>query len=227
MSPRLVACCPLTRLAVTFRGTVPPAIASNRCKWFWAPGEVVELSQHVWAADQEPPSRVGELASRVGVLLQRHSALLLRPPWSDIARGCGYRVEKVLDGDRVDLARLMCGAEGTLGIITEATLRLDRIPEVRGVVLLFFERLDGAAKAALDLAGEDIAACDLMDRRLLEIVRDGEAEYAALLPARRRSHVAGEVQGAEPVVVRQRLNQLCSDCRGVDGLSSLSLDHRS
>lgn len=171
-------------------------------------GEVVELSQHVWAADQEPTSRVGELASRVGVLLQRHSALLLRPPWSDIARGCGYRIEKVLDGDRVDLARLMCGAEGTLGIITEATLRLDNIPEVRGVVLLFFERLDGAAKAALDLAGEDIAACDLMDRRLLEIVRDGEAEYAALLPRGAEAMLLVEVQGADPVVVRQRLNQL-------------------
>lgn len=173
-----------------------------------ASGEIVELSQHAWAADQEPTSRVEGLASRVGVLLQRHSGLLLRPPWSDIARGCGYRVEKVLDGERVDLARLMCGAEGTLGIITEATLRLDRIPEVRGVVLLFFERLDGAAKAALDLAGEDIAACDMMDRRLLEIVRDGETEYAALLPRGAEAMLLVEVQGTDPVSVRQRLNQI-------------------
>ncbi len=173
-----------------------------------ASGEVTELSQHVWAADQEPTSRVGELASRVGMLLQRHSALLLRPPWSDVARGCGYRVEKALDGDRVDLARLMCGAEGTLGIITEATLRLDKIPEVRGIVLLFFERLDSAAKAALDIAGEDIAACDLMDRRLLEIVRDGEAEYAALLPRGAEALLLVEMQGVDPVTVRQRLNQL-------------------
>ncbi|MCC6509465.1 MAG: anaerobic glycerol-3-phosphate dehydrogenase subunit C [Pirellulaceae bacterium] len=173
-----------------------------------ASGEVVELSRHAWAADRQPTTRVEELASQVGVLLQRHSALLMRPPWSEVARGCGYRVEKTLDGDRVDLARLMCGSEGTLGIITEATLRLDTIPEVRGVVLLFFERLDGAAKAALDIAGDDIAACDLMDRRLLEIVRDAEGEYAALLPRGAEAMLLVEMQGSEPVAVRQRLNQL-------------------
>lgn len=173
-----------------------------------ASGEVVELSRHAWAADREPATRVEELASRVGILLQRHSALLLRPPWAEVARGCGYRVEKTLDGDRVDLARLMCGAEGTLGIITEATLRLDPIPEVRGVVLLFFERLDGAARAAIDVAGEDVSACDLMDRRLLEIVRDAEGAYAALLPKGAEAMLLIEMQGSDPVNVRQRLNQL-------------------
>lgn len=171
-------------------------------------GEVVDLARHQWAADREPTTRVEELASRVGILLQRQSALLLRPPWADVARGCGYRIEKTLDGDRVDLARLMCGAEGTLGIITEATLRLDAIPNVRGVLLLFFERLDGAAKGAIDIAGEPISACDLMDRRLLEIVRDAEGAYAALLPKGAEAMLLVEMQGDDPVEVRQRLNQL-------------------
>ena len=171
-------------------------------------GEVVELGRHAWAEDRQPTTRVEELASRVGILLQRHTALLLRPPWAEVARGCGYRIEKTLDGDQVDLARLMCGAEGTLGIITEATLKLDPIPAVRGVVLLFFERLDGAAKAAIDIASEDISACDMMDRRLLEIVRDAEGAYAALLPRGAEAMLLVEVQGEDPVAVRQRLNQL-------------------
>ncbi|MGN6133732.1 MAG: FAD-binding and (Fe-S)-binding domain-containing protein, partial [Aureliella sp.] len=173
-----------------------------------ASGEVVELGRHAWAENRQPQTRVEELASRVGILLQRHTALLLRPPWAEVARGCGYRIEKTLDGDRVDLARLMCGAEGTLGIITEATLKLDPIPNVRGVVLLFFERLDGAAKAAIDLAGEPISACDLMDRRLLEIVRDAEGAYAALLPRGAEAMLLVEMQGDDTVEVRQRLNQL-------------------
>ncbi len=173
-----------------------------------ASGEVVELSRHAWAADREPTTRVEELASRVGLLLQRNSALLLRPPWSEVARGCGYRVEKTLDGDQVDLARLMCGAEGTLGIITEASLRLETIPEVRGVVLLFFERLDSAAKAAIDLANEEVSACDLMDRRLIEIVRDSDAAYASLLPKGAEAMLLVEVQGSDPVQVRQRLNHM-------------------
>ena len=47
-----------------------------------------------------------------------------------------------------------------------------------------------------------------MDRRLLEIVRDGEGEYAALLPRGAEAMLLVEVQGVDPVTVRQRLNQL-------------------
>jgi FAD/FMN-containing dehydrogenase/Fe-S oxidoreductase len=171
-------------------------------------GEVVELSRHRWALDNPPANRLEELVSRTGLLLQQHAGLILRPPWGEVARGCGYRIEKALDGDVVDLARLMCGSEGTLGIITEATLRLDPLPVVRGVMLLFFERLDGAAKAAIDIARDEIAACDLMDRRLIEIVRDADSGYASLLPKGAEAMLLVEVQGDEPVGVRQRLNQL-------------------
>ncbi len=173
-----------------------------------ASGEVVELNRHAWAEDNQDATTTSQLASQIGLLLQRNSALLLRPPWSDVARGCGYRIEKTLDGDRVDLARLICGSEGTLGIITEATLKLDPIPAVRGVVLLFFERLDAAAKAAIDIAGEEISACDLMDRRLIEIVRDADLAYAALLPKGTEAMLLVEMQGDDPVNVRQRLNQI-------------------
>lgn len=38
---------------------------------------------------------------------------------------------------RYDLTRLLIGSEGTLGIITEVTLRLQRLPQ-HSVVLLFF-----------------------------------------------------------------------------------------
>jgi FAD/FMN-containing dehydrogenase/Fe-S oxidoreductase len=171
-----------------------------------ASGEIVELGRHAWGAAGE--STVDALALQVGLLLQQNSALLLRPPWTDAARGCGYRVEKVLDGDQVDLARLMCGAEGTLGIITEATLRVDVIPESRGLILLFFSRLDMAAKAALEVGRDDVAACDLMDRRLLEIARETEPVYESIVPRGAEAMLLVEMQGDDPVTVRTRLMQL-------------------
>lgn len=51
-----------------------------------AGGEVVELSQHEWASETGQDSTVGSIASRVGLLLQQSSALLMRPPWGDIVR---------------------------------------------------------------------------------------------------------------------------------------------
>ncbi len=183
-----------------------------------ASGEVVELSRHPWATQQlgdegeaDPSSvssRVQELAHQVGLLLQQNSGLLLRPPWPDVARGCGYRVEKVLDGDQVNLARLICGSEGTLGVITEATVRVDEIPRVRGLILLFFARLDIAAKATLEIGRVEVAACDLMDRRLLEIARETEPVYGSIIPRGAEAMLLVEVHGDEPLEVRARLMNL-------------------
>ncbi|GIW98886.1 MAG: oxidase [Pirellulaceae bacterium] len=172
-----------------------------------ADGQVVEVSSHRWSDWPASGTTVGRLAYETGRLLQQHLGSWLQPPWEGVARGCGYRVEEVLDGDRVHLARLFCGAEGTLGLITEATLRVAPLPEVRGVILLFFERLDTAVRAALELREEPIAACDLMDRRLLEIARETEPQYAAILPRGAEAMLLVEVQGEIQAEVSARLQR--------------------
>ncbi len=59
----------------------------------------------------------------------------------------GYRLDDVVDdAGRVDLAKFMVGSQGTLGIIVDATVRTESIPAHRGVILLFFHRLDSAAR---------------------------------------------------------------------------------
>ncbi len=44
---------------------------------------------------------------------------------------CGYGLERVVHDGILDLPKLFVGAEGTLGIITEASLRTTRKPEAR------------------------------------------------------------------------------------------------
>lgn len=171
-------------------------------------GEIVELAQHDWTATHTNQSIVGNLAQQVGLLLQQNSAMLMKAPWGEVARGCGYRVEKVLDGERVNLARLISGSEGTLGLITEATLRLQPIPQVRGLMLLFWQRLELAAKAAVELQKEPLSACDLMDRRLLEIARESEPTYGQIIPKGAEAMLLIEMHGEDPGVVRGQLMQL-------------------
>lgn len=174
-----------------------------------ADGRVSEFARHRWIAESNPTHSTTEsLCGEVGLLLQRNSALIIRPPWGDIPRGCGYRIEKVLDGDQVDLARLLCGAEGTLGLVTEATLRLETAPKVRGLMLLFFSRLELAARAAVDLQQESLSACDLMDRRLLEIARETEPVYASIIPRGSEAMLLVEHQGDEAQQVQHQLLQM-------------------
>src|SRR5262249_46534526 len=84
----------------------------------------------------------------------------------------------------LDLPRLLCGSEGTLGLITEATLRTVPLPAGRAVVMLGFETLDAALRAAQAALDSRPTACDLIDRRLISLVRGSEAaSAAALVPA--------------------------------------------
>ncbi|MGH9030093.1 MAG: FAD-binding oxidoreductase [Acidimicrobiales bacterium] len=55
------------------------------------------------------------------------------------------------DNTGYDLAGLLCGSEGTLGVVTGVRLRLVPAPRERTVVLLAFESVDAAVKAVSDL----------------------------------------------------------------------------
>jgi len=76
---------------------------------------------------------------------------------------CGTRARKSAAG--YDLVRLLTGAEGTLGIITEATLRLHGRPETVGGGVCAFNDLRGAVEAVIELIqiGAPLARIEFLD----------------------------------------------------------------
>src|SRR5690606_18403049 len=64
-----------------------------------------------------------------------------------------------------DLTRLFVGSEGTLGIITEITLRLYGIPEAMSSAICSFETLEGAVNTVIQTiqAGIPVARIELLD----------------------------------------------------------------
>lgn len=70
-----------------------------------------------------------------------------------------------------DLKRLFVGSEGTLGVITEATLRLRPLPPPASTVVATFDDVVAAGRAvARIVAGVRPAALELMDRAALDAV---------------------------------------------------------
>ncbi len=173
-----------------------------------ADGELVRLGKTRLPDPETGSPKLNYIASEIGQLLQANRGPIKSPPWRGVARGCGYRLEALLERDTLDLARLQAGAEGTLSILTEATLRIAPIPTARGVVLLFFEKLEWAARAALDARRDSVVACDLMDRRLIEIARELDPRYEAMLPKGAEALLLIEHQGGDATEVRQRLAAL-------------------
>jgi D-lactate dehydrogenase (cytochrome) len=104
----------------------------------------------------------GTTTVRYGTIAQNVLALEVVLANGDIVR-CGSRARKSSAG--YDLVRLMTGAEGTLGIITEATLRLHGQPEAVGSAVCSFSQLRGAVEAVIELiqSGAPLARIEFLD----------------------------------------------------------------
>ena len=101
----------------------------------------------------------------------------------------GYNLQKVVyendDGDRVlNLAKLVVGAEGTLGTVVEATLDLVTVPEETALALYCFEDLVDAVAAVPTALDYDPSAVELMDDEVFRLAADSQeyADYAAPIP---------------------------------------------
>ena len=88
----------------------------------------------------------------------------------------GYALEHLLPengtDDGADLARLLVGSEGTLAVLTEATVRLVRKPAHARLVVLGFATQYDAADAVPALLEHAPTACEGLDARLVDVLRD-------------------------------------------------------
>jgi FAD/FMN-containing dehydrogenase/Fe-S oxidoreductase len=164
------------------------------------------------------PDRVGALAAGLaGILEQRRAVIAHWQPPTRATHG-GYRLGDLERDGLIDLPRLFCGAEGTLGIVTAATLRTSQPDPATAVGLLLFDSLETAAEAALRLLPLSPSACDLFDRRHLALARGARPSFDLLIPPVAEAGLLVEFTADEPADCNARLEQaLASIHRGRRG----------
>jgi glycolate oxidase len=144
-------------------------------------------------ASYESCSIGGNLGTNAGGLCcvkygqTRDSVLSLEVVLADgsVIRTGGRNVKDVAG---YSLTHLFVGSQGTLGIITEATLRLRPAPPPRSTLLAFFDSLDAAGDAVARMTADGIGpvTLELMDRTTVLAVEDWhhlglDTEAAAML----------------------------------------------
>lgn len=90
----------------------------------------------------------------------------------------GYALENLLPEKGFDPARLLVGSEGTLGVITRATVRLVRDPEHRVLVVLGYPDIAAAGDATVDVLAHAPVACEGIDSRIVDVLRQRRGPQA-------------------------------------------------
>ncbi len=130
------------------------------------------------------------------------------PQGSIIHTGC--RAHKSSSG--YDLSRLFVGSEGTLGVVTEATLRLTGIPGRHLAVTVTFNQLDEASQAVAVMIGSGLepAALELLTPELINLMNREKDLGLPEMPS-----LFCEFHGISRATLKETADlakELCEDC---------------
>jgi FAD/FMN-containing dehydrogenase/Fe-S oxidoreductase len=169
----------------------------------------------------EPPQqRLRQLVSSVAGLIRRHAKTIEDHQPRSLVNRSGYRLEGIVSDGQLDLARLLVGSEGTLALVTEATVTVDPLPGHRGCVLLLFDGLDKSAHAALEISRLGPTACDLMDRRHLNLARETDIRYELLIPGEAEAVLLVEQHGESREELQLKLDDVVELAQYKTGLAA-------
>ena len=157
--------------------------------------------------DDPAPDRMANLAAGVAAILAAaQDTIAAACPPGRCLHG-GYWLESLDRDGLIDLPKLLAGAEGTLGIITEATLETTADSVATAVGLILFDSLDKAAEAALRLRPLGPSACDLFDKRHLMLARKAKVAFDLLIPPVADAGLLIEFSAAEPRQCQAKLDE--------------------
>jgi len=205
------------------RATVGGCVANNSTGAHWL--QYGYMSEHVesiegvlsdgslvqFGNDVDPmevkDERVRSIAGACARLISQNEAVIKRALPKTKRNRCGYNIGGVHHDGRIDLARLLAGSEGTLAVFTKITLRTVAVPAAKGLLQLEFDSLAKMAEAVPVIVGSGAAACELMDRSLIDLAYKALPEYRDILPAGAAAVLTVEHTGQDEDEVREKIER--------------------
>ncbi len=132
-----------------------------------ADGSIVEFKDV--ARDQVPTGHSLEARCYETVLslAREHAAEIDRRYPKILRRVGGYNLNEFVGNGTINLAKMMVGSEGTLGVVLEAKVKLVPLPKAKAVMVIGFADLLEALSAAPVILKHNPSAIEVMDKAIL------------------------------------------------------------
>ncbi|MEE4608180.1 MAG: FAD-binding oxidoreductase, partial [Desulfobacteraceae bacterium] len=144
-----------------------------------ATGDVIRLSEIMGRARGDLPDNLRRLAA----LYESHAARIQAAYPDTPYNSAGYNLRGLVRNGRLDLRRLLAGAEGTLGIVTEITFRLKDRPPCDSLVVAFMDDIVASARAVQRILPMNPSGIEVMDRSLLKLACENNPALGKAIPA--------------------------------------------
>ncbi|MEU4427544.1 FAD-linked oxidase C-terminal domain-containing protein [Actinoplanes sp. NPDC024001] len=130
----------------------------------------------------------------------------------------GYAVEHLLPENGFNLTEFLVGSEGTLAVITEATVRLVADPTYRTLVVLGYPDFGTAGDIIPAILEFRPTACEGLDHRICDVVRSRRGPDAVPPLPGGTAWLMVEIAGDDRDEVRDRVSRLVAAAEAVDSL---------
>ena len=213
------------------RATIGGSIGNNACgsralRYGRAADNVVSLDVLTGSGEQLAARRAGRgglaatgpIGAGLDALVAAHLALI-RTEFGRFPRQVsGYSLEHLLPENGADLARFLTGTEGTLGIVTSATVSLVPSPKAVALAVLGYASMPAAADMVLGLLPHRPVAVEGIDARLVDVFRARRGAGAIPALPRGEAWLFVETAGDTEAEARAAADRLIGDAGALDAL---------
>lgn len=173
------------------------------------------VSEEEWRQKKELPTTEGSIYQAAWSIKEKYSHEILKRYPHIPRRVSGYNLDELIKNDSFNMAKLIAGSEGTLGIITSMTLDIVPKANASGLCLVTFNDLIEAMSHVPALLHFNPSALEIIDDKIIELGRASPSLRGQLdwLIGNPRAILIIEIDGSNTLEVEEKLNTLSQEIK--------------
>lgn len=173
-------------------------------------GEVI-VTGRAGPGDAPENPRLIDLETKVKAVLGGYNQALIDEKPFVVKNSAGYHLWDLDRPGGFDLTPMFVGSEGTLGLVTEARLRLAPVPERTAAGLFYFDDLTPIGPAVQIIREMDPSMIEIIERRIIDLAREKIAAVRPYLPDGIEALLLVEFQGDDRSALADKFRELTAE----------------